>query len=285
MIHYSLIAISLIVLGRIFWENREILLEFDWQIQPRYFGLSLIFFGVDIFLGTLAWHHLAKTLGNFNNWRMSTKIIWSANLAHRLPGPAHIASRALQYEQQGVKKRVISFISLVELIYFIMTGTIFSFVVLTGQIAQGIETQIDLRILLVLALGISLLLTNPLILKKGFSRFQTDLFRFNWGDSLLLFGIYVLFWIFGGLSLFYLVNTFTPLSFTSIVAIIGFWSLSNTLSLISQITIPLAAVRDVSLVFLLSLIVPPPIAILVALISRITWMGGELSTALASFWL
>lgn len=283
VINYSLVALSIIVLGRIILTNRELLLNFEWQLRPLFLLLAVLFFGVDILLGTLAWHLLVRRLGNFDDWRTSTRIIWSANLAHRLPGPAHIASRALQYEQLGVKKRVVSVVSFVELVYFILTGAFFSFLALNEQVLETLALPVDLRLLLGAAAILSLALTHPSLLKKGFTRVQKELYQFDWRDSLALYGLYLLFWAFGGLSLFALLNALTPVEPALLAAVTGFWALANTLSLISQVTIPLAAVRDVSIVFLLSLIVPPPIAIITAVLSRLLWMSGELGTALVSF--
>lgn len=282
-INYSLVLLSLAVLAQLILTNRDLLLEFEWQLRPLFLLLALLFFAADIFLGTLAWHQLVRRLGNFDRWWVSTKIIWSANLAHRLPGPAHIASRALQYEQLGVKKRITSFISVVELVYFILTGALFSFLAINEQVVRSMATSIDIRLVLLGAAVVSLALTHPYLLKKGFKRLQSDLFIFEWHHSLMLYAVYLMFWLFGGLSLFALLNGVAVVAFENVWAVVGFWALANTLSLISQVTIPLMAVRDISLVFMLSLIVPPPIAIVVAVLSRLMWMGGELVTALVSF--
>jgi uncharacterized membrane protein YbhN (UPF0104 family) len=92
-------------------------------------------------------------------------------------------------------------------------------------------------------------------------------------DILQLTVIYSLNWLLGGTMFFFLVRTFAQVPWSSWPNIVAIWALSGLVSTIVTLFIPAGlGPREVTMAYLLNTIVPPPIALAIAAMSRI-WLA------------
>ena len=282
-----LFGLSVAVLGRLVFNNWATFVEFEWAIRPWWLVTAVVLFAINVLAGSWGWHSLVVGFAGFDDMRQNIKIIWSSNLAHRIPGPVwYIASRAIQYEKLGISKRLISLISAFEITFSLVSvGTLFV-ITLPFWVQSGVGfDQVDRYWYLLLVFPFSLLAVRPKFLMwVGQWLGGITIFReLDWRNSISWMLLYLFFWALGGLTLYALILTVYPLDISYLFTIISMWALANTISLIGVMILPFIGLRELSIVFLISNVVPLPVAILVSLCIRVIWLSGELITALVSF--
>lgn len=279
------------IMARLVWGNWDVLNNYEWQIRPIWLIAIILFFAIDLYLATFAWHLLVARLANFNNFRRSAKICWYANLARRIPTPVwYIAGRAVLYEQEGVSKLTISLLSALEIVFFLISGLITTLLTLpfwvlppeiTHQLGAGKASQF---LLLFVFLILSLVLVHPKILEWIWRKLASEppTQHLVWKDTITWLCVYISTWVFGAFIFFSIINLIHPLPLSKIVSIIGIWSFAGSISLSGSLTISFIGLREVSLTLLLAQLIPSPIALIVAILVRIVWVAGELLSSLAS---
>jgi hypothetical protein len=282
MVLFSLAIIARIVIG-----NWDLLVNQEWTFAPIWLAYGLVFFFIDLALSLFNWHLLVAQLTGFGNLRLNTKFCLQSNLARRLPGTVwYVASRATLYQEAGIGKRQISMVSALELVLFILSGLLVTVITLPFWIRDldtiGRSNQIWW---LLLVLPATLVLMHPGVLQRIWRRIgQSDpTVDVRWANVAIWIGINIGIWILGGLVLYCIIRVFHQLPFDSIIALTGIWSLAGAISLIGFIVFTNIGLREVSLVLLLSLIIPAPTAVIVALVARLLWLVGELVASLFSF--
>ncbi len=284
-VFFILFTVFLIV--RVIYGNWELLANYAWEIRPEWLLYGIIAFFVDFFLVIWIWHLLVARLANYNNLHRTVKIYLQANLSRRIPGMVwYIASRALLYQGAGVSKTQISLLSGLELAFFMISG--FVTTLLTLPFWSGLDevltpsTQFWASLFMVF-LGV--LLVHPRILQKLWQKTSRSLpeQELRWGDTAVWLTLYILTWIVGGLVLFSVINFFQPLPTVHLITVIGMWSLSGTISLAGFFTISFVGLREVTLIVLLTQLLPMPVTLIVAITVRLMWLTGELLASLFSF--
>jgi hypothetical protein len=131
---------------------------------------------------------------------------------------------------------------------------------------------------------LSLLFIHPRLLEKLWRRVRPEipLERLRWQDTITWLAYYILTWVVGAMVLFSLLNLLYPVPFSELITVIGIWSLAGSISLAGALTISIIGVREISLTLLLTILVPAPIALLVAILIRVVWLLGEMLSALIS---
>lgn len=280
------LLLSAAVIAGVLIGNRETILTYHWQVRPVWLLFILGFFLVDLLAATWVWHLLVARLAGYRNFRRSAKICWWANLARRIPTPVwYIAGRALMYEQVGVSKLTVSLLSTLELIFFFMSGLATTLLTLPfWAVPAELQSELTQYWLLFLLLPLSALFVHPRLLERIWRRLRPDtpLQRLQWRDTLPWLGFYILTWVLGAGVLYSVMNLLTPVPLAAMPAVIGIWSLAGSISLAGALTISIIGVREISLTLLLTLLLPAPIALIVAILIRIVWLLGEMLSALLS---
>lgn len=285
------VVLSLVVIGRVIWGNWELLASYPWRLRPRYLLYALIFFGLDFFLALWAWHLLVARLANYRNFRQTIKIYLYANLARRIPGSVwYIASRALLYQAVGVSKTSTSLLSGLELAFFILSGVATTLLSLPfWQASTRDQSQLGSflthePLLAALLIPLALLLVHPRVLGWLWRKVSPEnpAMTLSWHDTAVWMGVYILTWVLGGAVLFSVINLFYILPLSQLGMIIGIWSLAGAVSLAGFVTISIFGLREISLVLLLTLVLPGPVALVIAVAIRLIWLSGELITSLLS---
>ena len=278
------IILSLAVITQVVVANWELLVEYEWNVRPVWLAYALGFFLVAFLTSLWAWHVLVANLAGFDDFRRSSKIYLTSNLARRVPGSIwHITSRALLYGEAGVSKRSISVLSGLEMIFFLVSAVV---TVLIAVPFWGLPSQIggsvDPAWFLVIALPIGLALVHPRLLSTLWQRISKEQLSrpLLWRDTVVWLAYYVMTWILGAAVLFCVINFFEPIPAGKFLPVMGMWALAGTISVVGFLTISLIGLREISLVFLLAQIVPHPITLIIAIAIRLIWLTGELVTSL-----
>lgn len=278
------ILLSLAVITQVVVANWELLVAYEWNIRPVWLAYALGFFLAAFLTSLWAWHVLVANLAGFDNFRRSSKIYLTSNLARRVPGSIwHITSRALLYGEAGVSKRSISVLSGLEMIFFLVSGVV---TVLLAIPFWGLPSQIGGSVdpvwFLVVALPVGLALVHPKLLATLWQRISKEQLsrRLLWRDTVVWLAYYVMTWVLGAAVLFCVINFFEPIPTEQFLPVMGMWALAGTISVVGFLTISLIGLREISLVFLLAQLVPHPITLIIAIAIRLIWLTGELVTSL-----
>ena len=286
LVSIALFAVSIIAIVLILTRNSDVIEAYEWQVRPIWLLYILFFWLIDLLVVTWAWHLLTTHLANFKNFQRSAKICWRANLARRIPTPVwYIAGRAVLYEQEGVDKTTVSLLSTLELLFLFISGVATTLLVLPfWVIPKGTTNQVSQFLLLGLTLPISIILVHPRFLEKIWGRLRPDmaLQSLTWHHTLTWLTYYILTWVIGAFVLYSVMNFLYPVPFAHIISIIGIWSLAGSVSLAGALSFSVFSLREISLTLLLSSLVPPPVALLIAILIRIVWMLGEMLSVLMS---
>lgn len=286
LLAFFFLAVSLALIGRVIWSNWPVLADYRWQIRPLWFLYIVLFFTIDLLLASWAWHLLVRRLAHYDNFRQSTKICWSSNLARRMPGPVwYIAGRAVLYEQVGVSKITTSLLSALELAFFLISGVVTT--LLTSPfwaLPNSLRSSGNQAALLGVGLILTLALVHPRILEWLWQKLgrQTPASHLRWRDTLVWLALYVIIWAVGALVLFSVVNLFHTTPTSQLLAIIGMWASAGSISLAGALTFSGMGLREISLTLLLTQLVPAPVALVIAITIRLVWFSGELLSSLVS---
>lgn len=280
------VLLTLAVIAQILFANRDVLLTYEWNIRPVWLVYALLFFSADFLVSLWAWHILVVNLVGFNNLRLTAKIVLTSNLARRIPGPVwHITSRALMYGEQGISRRSITLLSGLEMAFFFISAIVVFLLTLPFWVLPAEMTgNQDPVWLLAIALPVGLLLVHPRLLQRVWQRMSRESVerQLQWRDTVVWLAFYGMTWVLGGGVLFSVINFFEPLAWSEFVAVTGIWSLAGIVSITGFLTVSFIGLREISLVFLLTPIVPHPITLLIAISIRLIWVTGELLTSLLS---
>lgn len=279
-------TLTVLVIAYVILSNWELFKSQQWVFHAPWLIWAISFLFLDMFLGAWAWHRLAAQMADSHSSRQNIRIWWYANLGRRVPGTVwYIAGRAALYDRIGVSKRTITMLSGLELALILVSGLVMTlltlpFWALPAELFQGVN--IVLIVLLVVPLCV--MLVRPSVLLKIWGKLSRQsasrIIRLQ--DTLTWLALYLLVWLMGALVLFCVVNVFHPLPVTQLPPIVGMWSLASSLSLAGALTFTGLGIREVSLTFLLAILIPLPIALITSIVVRLLWLAAELITAMIS---
>ena len=271
LIRGGVLLIWVICLGLIFgggWKSRDTIIPY--LLSANYFRFIGVFF---FYLGSMVapvigWSVIMRNLDGSLGWWRHIQIYCITFAARRLPGTLwYVGGRMGMYQQLGVAKKTVLAASSIEMIALLVTGGL---VGLVFMLALG--TSLPTRLVLVIIAGVILgtLILQPSALKAILKRLGNNLvvnLRFH--NVLVWFLLYTIAWIMGGLMISQLVSAFQPVSTRDITLIIEIWALSGTAGLLTFLLPSSFGVTELTLTFLLSQIMPLPLAGVIAILNRL----------------
>jgi uncharacterized membrane protein YbhN (UPF0104 family) len=275
------IAITGVALALLLWtavSNWQRLSQYQWQWQWSALVYSCLGYSGALGTAILGWRSIMRKLGCDLPLRKHWKVYTFTNIAKRLPSAIWYASgRVLMYEQMGTTKRVVSVSLILELVLIIYTGAM-SVTVLSLLLGQSWNWSRQLWICAILMLCLVPML-KPLWTLRAFNQLQARLGRarievqLTWHDTARWVPSYTLTWIGGGIMLYWMIRAVYPLPHQAVIEVINMWTLSGLVGTLLTTFLPLSiGPRELTLAFLLHGTVPLPVAIAVALLSRV-WLG------------
>ena len=284
LVSIGFIALALITNWNEF-SSQEI--NFDY----RYIILAVIIYPAGMLPTAFSWHTLLRTIGIRLPFRTNLRIFSLSALPRHIPGFVwYISSRSLLYKEENIGAGRIVTASAADIILLALTGFLSALMLLVSGIgiSQEISTVrtgalIALPILLLLIISITLVnrLLPYFLQRRGVSEIP----QIHQGYLVITLLVMFIAWAGGGLILFVLSQAIYPLSWSFYPAMIGAWGAAGAVSLTIGIGIQGLGIREITLSAILSLIMPPVIAIILAVVFRLVLTAGEFLWVLLFIWL
>jgi hypothetical protein len=268
LVWWVLLVVVTGIVGYTVWRNRETVLLALQAARYGFFLLTFLCYAAAQGTVGLGWHLVMTHMGGHRSFVTNIKIHIYTLAAKRLPGTLwYIAGRAILYQRLGVPKRVSSLASGVEIVLSIVSG------LMVGAPALFMEADLSpgsVAIFIAVEL-IGLCLLAPPILSRLLKQFgysvapgQLSIVRTaSW------LAAYSVMWIFGGLMTCTVLAALYPLSSDAIPLTISLWSLTGAISFAVFVLPNNFGLTEITLSFMLSHIVPLPIAAVTALLLRV----------------
>ncbi|MBK5108841.1 MAG: flippase-like domain-containing protein [Anaerolineales bacterium] len=257
----------------------------------RYIILAVIIYPAGMLPTAFSWHTLLRTIGIMLPFRTNLRIFSLSALPRHIPGFVwYISSRTLLYKEENIGAGRIVTASAADIILLALTGFLSALMLLVSGIgiSQEISTVrtgalIALPILLLLIISIPLVnrLLPYFLQRRGVSEIP----QIHQGYLVITLLVMFIAWAGGGLILFVLSQAIYPLSWSFYPAMIGAWGAAGAVSLTIGIGIQGLGIREITLSAILSLIMPPVIAIILAVVFRLVLTAGEFLWVLLFIWL
>lgn len=275
--------VSIFVVGAVLRANWSELRTFQWVFRPSYIALTIFMVLLTFSLTAITWHIIFTRFLPDLSLRQNAKIWAYSNFARRIPGTVwYIASRAALYEQHGVRKSIVAYISIFEIVVILISGTILSLVTLPFWTESYWTPTNMMWSGLFLVFGC--LLLNPKFVNAIARKLNQDgeVRLLKLVDIGLSVGSYLIVWVCGGVAFWGIVNVVQNVEFEHFGRLLNVWAVANTLSFAGALTFSAIGVRDISLTVMLSLIVPPPVALIITILTRLLWLISEFLAGLVS---
>lgn len=278
IIRWIIVAAIFGFLGKMVWDNWSKVKGAPFAFSPLLLAGSILFYGGSYFFQVWAWHFLTVKLNialplaeTLENWFVS-------QFGKYLPGKVWIfLGRFHFYESKGKSKKAISIALYFETITVIVAAGIISFVTLlffkkTDLVYSGIPFW-----WMIFPLILAFVFLHPKVLQKilnwvlvKFKR-ESISFSISYPDILWVLFLCILSWLVGGAGFYLFIDSVFPVSSTHLLYLTGALAFSSTLGLMALFAPGGLGVREGVLVYLLSFVIPVPIAVIISFLTRL-WM-------------
>lgn len=249
--------------------NWNQLATYHWRIEWVQAALAFAYYTGTLACVVLGWSLIMQRVTGIYGWTKHLKYYAFTNIFRRLPIPwFYVAGRAVLYEREGVAKSTSTTLSLLEWVLIILSGLVVYLCTLPFQTVPSIwRSPWVLGGLLVVAA----LLVQPRTLQavqrllgRGESRIS-----FTVWDILAWLALYSLAWVGGGLVTYAAITSIYALPIDQLPAVIGAWTLSGLVTTVLVAGALGLGVKEVTLTVLLTHLMPSPLAVVVALVTRV----------------
>jgi len=277
-VRWVMVIAIFLFLARMVWENWSQVRNASFTLKPLPLILSSLIFGFSFFVQLWAWYLITLKLGIALSLRETLENWFYSQLGKYLPGKVWmILGRFYLYESKGKSKKLISTALYFEMVTIMVAGgLLFLFALFgfeeTSFLFRGMQIGWGVLILLMAFLGL-----HPRILEKVINwvliRFNREgiVLSITYLDVLWILFICVLSWLIGGVGFYLFVDSIYPISSKYFLFLTGGLAISSTLGLIAVFAPAGLGVREGTLVYLLTYVVPAPIAVILSVATRL-WL-------------
>jgi hypothetical protein len=227
---FAVIGSILGFIAHIIYQNWGDIVQYNWHINATALCTAILFFFISNGLYAVNWALIIR----FNEERVPiqscTNNLIISNLAKYIPGKIfQFAGRVYMFDKLGVSKKQTTTYMLLEIFYMLTT----SFIVFTlCYYLQSLNLQLLYRetymLFLILISIPAIILVQPKIL-TNILNLASKIFRLELSlrinikifQSLVLICLYMLFWIFSGLSLAFFAGNFFELNYNRVMFLIA----------------------------------------------------------------
>lgn len=275
------ILLSLGILTALIYPQRDMLISYNWNIHWRMVVLTFVVFSINLLVVALIWAWIMNSFWGGLSLLEHLRVYLVSHLARRLPGTVwYVASRVVLYRQKGIRARFTMVASGLELLVMMVSGILISLVFsLSIMTSYGVGHGWFVAFAL---LGGGLL--HPKSLRLILQKANVELpatFRF-WQVGQWVVA-YTLAWVLGGMVLFGVTNIVVDVPISNLPYLIGCWSIVGVVSTTLFFLPSNLGFTEVGLSLLLSVMVPSPIAVVIALLVRLLLIVFEIFWAAVIF--
>ena len=269
----------LVALVRSQWSS---LLAYQWRIEPGWALLALLGLELSWLFELATWRTVLASLGGRLTYRRAVRTWFLSNIIRYIPGNVwQFLGMVEMAAADGVPRPA----TLTSIVLHQAISTAAGLVLAALYFAFIPSTQAPwsdwLRPFL-LAVPLGLLLLQPRILERMLNWVLVKLGRtplhitLTWGQVWLLLVRYGVVWLGMGLSFTALVRSLTPLPASAVAYLVAAWAAAYVIGYLSMLTPSGLGVREGVMVVLLSVILPSPVAAVVAIVARLWMVAGEI---------
>ncbi len=260
------------------WENWGQVKEFPFTLKWHALILASLIFSFSYFIQIWVWYVITLKLGIALPFAETLTSWLYSQLGKYLPGKVWLLlGRFYFYESKGKSRREISIA-----LYFEIATTLLGAGLLLGVSLLFIrEIQLDFLKGSFVWIGLFLILglfsLHPRILEKGFNwilfRFEKEpmIFPMAYPDVLWILFLCILTWAVEGIGFSLFVNAVFPVAGHQILFLTGALACSTMAGLLAIFAPSGLGVREGTLVYLLSLMMPGAAAVIISILTRL-WM-------------
>ena len=249
------------------WKSRQQLLLYLVNANYSQFIIITIIYLIALFLAVLNWSVIMHAFDSAISLWMHAKIYLVSMVSRRLPGTIwYVGGRMLLYKHLGVPSINTASASGIEFIISFIADALLAAIF----IPLGINLSKTLLIPLGIVVILGLYILQPTNLGKIMVRLKHPLAQpvrtgqvFGW----LFLRIALV--LTGGLMIFFTIRIFTPIGFDSLLFVLGARALSGAAGMLTYLLPSSMGASDITLLAMLSSIVPTPLATVIALLVRI----------------
>ena len=265
-------------LGKMVWDHWNQVKEASFAFEIFPLLLSTLIFAFSYFIQIWAWYLITVKLKIALSPSDTLKSWFYSQLGKYLPGKVWLLlSRFYFYESKGKSKKTISVALYFEMMTMIAAaGLIFlAALIFYREIGLFYSWKQSGWLVLLSLLGFAFL--HPRVLQKilnwilvQFEREPVSL-SISYPDILWILLVCIVSWLVGGVGFYLFVDAVYPVAPQYILFLTGALAISSTLGLIAIFAPSGLGVREGALVYLLSLMMATPIAVILSVLTRI-WM-------------
>ena len=265
-------------LGKMVWDNWNQVRGTPFTFRPLPFIFSTLIFAFSYFIQILAWYLITLKLKIALSPSDTLRSWFYSQWGKYLPGKIWVfLGRFYLYESKGKSKKDISVALYFEMATVIAAASLM-FLVALIFFEEVRPSYIERQSMWLLVLFLSGLISlHPRVFQKilnwtlvQFKREPISL-SISYSDVLLILFVGIVSWVISGVSFYLFVDSVYPVSSKYVVFLTGALAFSSTLGLIALFAPSGLGVREGALVYLLSFMMPGPVAVVISVLTRI-WM-------------
>jgi glycosyltransferase 2 family protein len=261
------VVVTALILGLMVYREREVLFAQKWSINWAAVLAAFFFYSLCLYLAVKPWTWIVEAMGVKVKFWDHFRYYCISQLARRLPGTVwYVAYRSQMYQKEGLPVQLTTLASGVELALSIISGILLSVLFAVPLLKQYQAGVFGIGALLILCLGF----LHPRVIGWILKKFGSSIERFEYKKILLWVLVMVLMRLCSGILVFAIVNIIYPLPLANLMYIIGGWAFIGVLANILIFSPTNLGFTEVSLSLVLSSIMPSSIAVLAAVLSRLS---------------
>ncbi len=276
-------------LGKMVADQWGQLRAYSWDIRPFLLGWGFLLAVAAFWMFVRIWQQILHALGARISYRKAYHIWFVSALLRYLPGKmAGLVSMVYLCEKEGISKATCVSSGVLNQAFSILSGlTVGAFLIVVHP-TGGVDRRTLILGLSLVACALAVFplvvdrVINPFLRRRGRSVivWKMDPRRF-----LLCYAFYVAAWLVWGAGFFILVRSLTDISVAYLPHMAAVFTITYLAGFLSMLTPNGLGVREGLLTALLAPYLPAPVAVVVALVSRIWLTLAEMVCILvAHFW-
>jgi hypothetical protein len=280
LIQIMVLLVAVGFLGALVVSQWSALQAYDWQLAPGWAVLALVGLELTWLFELDTWRMILAGLGGPLRFRRAAPIWFLSNIVRYIPGNIwqFLGMAELTYREAGVP-RLVTLTSIVlhqaisTAVGVVMAAVYFA-VVGEGTWLRSLRPLLWCVPLGLLALQPRILegVLNWALRKMGRPPIRVML---TWRQIWLLIGRYCVVWLAMGASFAALVRALAPIGWQEAPYLVASWAAAYVVGYLTLLTPAGLGVREGVLALLLTLIVPQPVAAMIAIAARLWMVVGE----------
>ena len=278
IIQWIIVLTIFAFLGKMVLDNWNQVKEASFTFEVFPLLLSTLIFALSYFIQIWAWYLITLRLGIAISWGGTLEGWFYSQWGKYLPGKVWLLlGRIYYYESKGKPKKIISVALYFETVTLLVAaGLIFlstlPFFREMGPFYTGKQSW-----WLIFLFLLAFIFLHPRVLQKILNGFLLKFKRdpislsISYPNILWILIVCIFVWVVEGFGFYLFIDSITPVSEKYILFLTGALAISTTLGLIAIFAPSGLGVREGALVYLLSLMMATPVAVVISILSRI-WM-------------